>query len=134
MKSANKTLKRRKIIKSSKKKSIKSRKNTKGKTLVVTTRYGSREYINVRKSKTKSKTKSKKSRINYKTPKRSSTKRSPIKRKTKSSPKNDFCKALLKEKIAYNMREYKSGRWKSRKQALAVSYSQARKYGNCSYF
>ena len=36
-------------------------------------------------------------------------------------------KSFLRNKISENMREYKSGRWSSAKQALAVSYSQARK-------
>ena len=49
----------------------------------------------------------------------------------KSTIRDDVCKAILKEKIAYNMREYKSGRWKSRQQAIAVAYSQMRRESKC---
>lgn len=35
--------------------------------------------------------------------------------------------SYLQKKIKENMREWKEGRWVSQKQALAVSYSQARK-------
>ena len=34
----------------------------------------------------------------------------------------------LQKKIKENMKEWKKGRWVSQKQALAVSYSQARKH------
>jgi hypothetical protein len=52
--------------------------------------------------------------------KRSSlTKRSPL---TKRS-----CQSKLKNKIRINMSEYKKGRFSSRQQALAVSYSQVKK-------
>jgi len=47
--------------------------------------------------------------------------------------KRRSCKKLLSDKIAINMREYKAGRYVSRPQALAVSYSQIRKkYPRCS--
>lgn len=36
--------------------------------------------------------------------------------------------AYLQKKIKINMKEWKKGRWVSQKQALAVSYSQAREY------
>ena len=46
--------------------------------------------------------------------------------------KSDFCKNQLRNKIRINMDEYKTGRWKSPKQAVAVSYSQVRrKYPQC---
>jgi len=38
------------------------------------------------------------------------------------------CKNYLQDKIRINMREYEDGRWKSRQQAIAVSYSQIAKY------
>lgn len=42
------------------------------------------------------------------------------------------CKHKLQEKIKINMAEYKTGRWVSPKQAIAVSYSQIRKkYPSC---
>ena len=57
------------------------------------------------------------------------------KSKTKSrTPKTSkkVCRKRLSKKISVNMKEYKSGRWKNRKQALAVSYSQIRKkYPEC---
>ena len=37
------------------------------------------------------------------------------------------CKALLSKKIGINMSEYKRGRFVSRSQAIAVSYSQVKK-------
>ena len=37
------------------------------------------------------------------------------------------CQKALSNKIKINMKEYKSGRYKSRKQAIAVSYSQTQK-------
>jgi hypothetical protein len=38
------------------------------------------------------------------------------------------CKEHLSKKIAINLKEYKQGRYKSPKQAIAVSYSQVKKY------
>lgn len=56
-------------------------------------------------------------------------KRSP---KLRSYNKNK-CRSYLKNKIRKNMKEYKSGRYSSRAQALAVSYSQVKKkYPKCS--
>jgi hypothetical protein len=37
------------------------------------------------------------------------------------------CKELLQKKVKKNMQEYKKGRYVSRQQALAVSYSQVKK-------
>jgi hypothetical protein len=51
---------------------------------------------------------------------------------TKSKSSKKLCRKRLSKKISVNMKEYKSGRWKNRKQALAVSYSQIRKkYPEC---
>ena len=56
------------------------------------------------------------------------SRKSPVKRsrnvprKTKSR-----CQSYLKRKIRANMDEYKRGRFSSRSQALAVSYSQTKK-------
>jgi hypothetical protein len=36
----------------------------------------------------------------------------------------DACRELLTDKISLNMGEFSEGKWKNRKQALAVSYSQ----------
>jgi hypothetical protein len=48
-------------------------------------------------------------------------------RKSKSK-----CKKYLKDKIAINMGEYKSGLYSSRAQAIAVSYSQIlKKHPHC---
>ena len=41
--------------------------------------------------------------------------------------KKASCLLSLRRKIKVNMKEYKSGRWVSPKQALAVSYSQVKK-------
>jgi len=55
---------------------------------------------------------------------RSQKRRSKSKRKSRSKSR---CKGYLQSKIRINMNEYKSGRFKSRAQAVAVSYSQVRK-------
>ena len=57
-----------------------------------------------------------------KSPRRMSTKRSKSQVRTKSG-----CNDLLRKKIKINMDEYKKGRYVSRQQALAVSYSQLKK-------
>ena len=42
------------------------------------------------------------------------------------------CRSLLSKKIGINMNEYKSGRYSSPSQAIAVSYSQIKKwYPSC---
>lgn len=44
------------------------------------------------------------------------------------------CKKKLQAKIKINIDEYRKGRWKSPKQAVAVSYSQvSRKYPECVF-
>ena len=59
------------------------------------------------------------------------TRRSIVKKyKTKAE-----CKKLLSNKIARNIREFKKGKYKSRKQAIAVSYSQIKKeYPYCKRY
>jgi hypothetical protein len=53
------------------------------------------------------------------------------KRRTKRKYKSK-CRQRLNDKIKINMKEYKQGLFKSRKQAIAVSYSQTRKkYPRC---
>jgi hypothetical protein len=57
---------------------------------------------------------------------RRSKRRSPRKSPSKK------CKEHLQKKIRINMAEYKSGRYSSRAQALAVSYAQVKKkYPSC---
>jgi hypothetical protein len=83
------------------------------------------------------KSSSRKSRRNKKS-KRSSKRsyhmsgRSPTlkksKRKSRARRTSGKCKNLLKDKIKINMDEYKSGRFKSPQQAIAVSYAQIKKY------
>ena len=70
----------------------------------------------------------KKSRKSKKRSVRKSKKKSMRKSKKKSksrSPRSKRCHKLLQEKI--NMKEYEKGKYKSRGQALAVSYSQVKK-------
>lgn len=69
-----------------------------------------------------------KSRKNSKKSK-SSKLRSPIKRSVSKSRirTKSACNQLLKKKIRKNINEYKSRKYSSRKQALAVSYSQVKK-------
>jgi len=72
------------------------------------------------------------------TKKRSFKKRSNKRSNKRSSKKiaskryKTMCKNYLKKKISKNMKEYKKGRYSSRKQAITVSYSQLRKkYKKC---
>lgn len=44
-----------------------------------------------------------------------------------SSKRRDKFSVYLQKKIKANIKEYKNGRWVSPQQAIAVSYSQARK-------
>jgi len=75
------------------------------------------------KSLKKSLTKSLNKLINRgKTPRSKSKKRSYRKRLTKVE-----CNKLLREKISINLDEFKEGLYKSRQQAIAVSYSQVKK-------
>ena len=73
----------------------------------------------------------KKNRLSTKKKSRKSTKKKSRKSKKKALGK---CKQYFQEKVRQNMYEYKEGRWTSRKQALAVSYSQTRKKKGCSKF
>jgi flagellar biosynthesis/type III secretory pathway ATPase len=57
---------------------------------------------------------------------RISRKRRSIKRKSVKYTKSK-CKSYLKKKIKINIGEYKSGRYKSIAQAIAVSYNQVSK-------
>jgi len=48
---------------------------------------------------------------------------------------NNRCQGLLKKKISINMKEYNAGKFVSRPQAVAVSYSQVRKsFPGCNKF
>jgi hypothetical protein len=70
-------------------------------------------------------------------PRRKTSKRSPRRKTSKRSPHRKTskrlsltkrsCQTKLKNKIRINMAEYKKGRFSSRQQALAVSYSQVKK-------
>ncbi len=80
--------------------------------------------------------KSKKKSVKRRSPKtyKRSIKRSQKKSKKRSSRKTpkSKCKQWLQDKIKINMEEYKKGRWVSRAQAVAVSYSQVKKkHPNC---
>ena len=51
----------------------------------------------------------------------------------RATPKEVKCYKYLQNKISYNLDEYKKGKYKSSKQALAISYSQAKsKYPDCN--
>ena len=50
----------------------------------------------------------------------------------KASKKDIKCNDYLQNKIKINLLEYKKGKYKSGKQAIAVSYAQtSKKYPNC---
>jgi hypothetical protein len=67
---------------------------------------------------------SRKSRSKRRSPRKSS-------RGKRKSPSKK-CRERLQKKIRINMAEYKSGRYSSRAQALAVSYAQIKKkYPSC---
>lgn len=73
------------------------------------------------------------------------SRRSPVKRRTRKGnkkgsrsrgsrkgKKKSKCQEYLSAKIKKNMAEYKKGRYSSRMQAVAVSYSQVKKaHPNC---
>lgn len=75
--------------------------------------------------------KTQRSKKNYKISSKSRKSSRSIKRSRrskKSSKRSGKCKKLLQKKIEINMKEYKDNkRWKSPKQAIAVSYAQAHK-------
>jgi len=50
-----------------------------------------------------------------------------IKRSNKRGSVKSKCRQWLQDKIKVNMKELKKGRWVSRAQAVAVSYSQVKK-------
>ena len=53
-----------------------------------------------------------------------------VSRKTRKS-----CESYLRKKIRANMKEYNEGRYASRQQAIAISYSQTRKrFPSCSRY
>ena len=56
-----------------------------------------------------------------------------VKKKSRSRTKKKTpCQIYLQQKIGINMREWKRGRYKSQRQALAVSYNQTKsKYPRC---
>ena len=73
--------------------------------------------------------KSKSHNRNLRSRKRSSRGRS----KKKMSRNSRRCKNLLKKKVEKNLKEYVKGKYSSRSQAIAVSYSQVKKMSpSCS--
>ena len=70
----------------------------------------------------------------YRRSTRKSRSRRPRKsrRSLRTSRKVGKCRSYLQKKIKKNMTEYKSGRYSSRAQAVAVSYAQVKKkYPSC---
>lgn len=66
--------------------------------------------------------------------KKSRSKKINLRSKSRSKPRSlknvrtkSKCKELLQKKVKKNMQEYKKGKYVSRQQALAVSYSQVKK-------
>lgn len=54
--------------------------------------------------------------------------RKSLKKSRKHSSRGKLgCRSLLSKKIRVNMKEYKSGRYSSRSQAIAVAFSMLRK-------
>jgi len=80
----------------------------------------------------------KKSRkVSRKVSRKDSKKKSHKKSSKYSKPfyTNNRCQGLLKKKISINMKEYNAGKFVSRPQAVAVSYSQVRKsFPRCNKF
>ena len=53
----------------------------------------------------------------------------------KSRKRKSKCRTALSKKIKINIGEFKSGRYKSKAQAIAVSYSQvSKKYPRCKRY
>jgi len=77
-----------------------------------------RSRVRSKKSKSKSRDRTRVSR--KKSPRRVKRQISPVRTKAQ-------CNSFLRRKIKKNMNEYKQGRYVSRQQALAVSYSQLKK-------
>lgn len=78
------------------------------------------------KSRVRSKVRSKKSKSKSRS--RTRVRRGMSPRRSKSQLRTKVqCNSFLKRKIRKNMDEYKQGRYVSRQQALAVSYSQLKK-------
>jgi len=71
-----------------------------------------------------------------KSPKKSrKTSKKQFQKKSKPFYTKNRCQGLLKKKISINMKEYNSGKFVSRPQAVAVSYSQVRKsFPGCNKF
>ncbi len=85
---------------------------------------------NRRRSPHKSKKRS--PRKNRRSPRKN--RRSPRRRSNRGMTK-EKCNSYLQGKIKKNMGEYKNGRYASRQQAIAVSYSQVKKkYPACSRY
>ena len=95
-----------------------------------------------KKVKSKSKNKKSKSKSKNKSKSKSKSKNKKVKSKSKTKSKKmsvkktiEQCKKELQKKIRINMNEYKSGKYKSPKQAIAVSYSQIKKkYPSCKKY
>jgi hypothetical protein len=82
-----------------------------------------------------SKSRSKKRISRRKSKKRSSRRKSKKRSSKRKSKKRSKCKTYLQDKISINMNEYKSGRYVSRQQAIAVAYSQVgKKHPHCKRF
>ena len=91
-------------------------------------RVSQKPYRKSRRVSRKSRRVSRKSRRVSRKSRRVSRKSRRVSRKRKSVGKRErSCKDLLKEKVGINMGEYEDGRFVSRKQAIAVSYSQVKK-------
>ena len=88
---------------------------------------GYRRHVGTRKRRA-TKRRSRKQRSRKSSSKKKSSKKRRSRKKRSSKKKSvGKCKQLLRDKIRVNMDEYKAGRWPSRSQAIAVSYSQVMK-------
>jgi hypothetical protein len=81
---------------------------------------------NIKKSLTKPKTKKHTASKKKQTKKLIYNKKYNSNKKTKS----EKYKKILKNRIKYNMYLYKKGKYKSKKQAIAISYNQTNKHFN----
>lgn len=86
----------------------------------------------MKKSNTKTLQKKSKKLISNKKSKKKSIKKSKSIKKNKSNKmsKSKKYKTYLQNRIKYNIHKYKSGLYKSKKQAIAISYNQTNKYFN----
>ena len=89
--------------------------------------HNKKSHLSLKKSSVSKKSSKKSSKKVSKKSSKKSSKKVSKKSSKQLLRKKEECNDFLKEKIRANIQEYKDGRFSSRQQAVAVSYSQVRK-------